>query len=118
MSAEALRCTYQRPSARQVSAQHKGMGHPFCCSALASLLSPHPSAMLLQDSLHMGQAALHTLKGYRDDDVNYYNAELSGKVTRLNDSRSLCKGGFRDEKTEAEKLLSQGNFAEPWSQMA
>lgn len=49
-----------KASTRWVSAQHRGLGHPFCCSALASLLSPHPSAMLLQDSLHMGQAALCT----------------------------------------------------------
>lgn len=66
----------------------------------------------------MGKAALHTLKGYRDAVVNYCNAELSGKVTQLKDSRSLCKGGFRDEKTEVEKLLSLDNFTEPWSQMA
>lgn len=66
----------------------------------------------------MGQAALHTLKGYRYTVLNYCNAELSGKVTQLKDSRRLCKSSFRDEKTEAEKLLSQNNFAEPWVQMA
>lgn len=60
----------------------------------------------------MGNATLHTLKGYIDAVVNYYNAEISGKVTQLKDPRSLCKGGFREEKTEAEKLLSLDNFAE------
>lgn len=128
-----LACLLMVPSRRQVTIVSRGsvsylpraicqLGFSAARGAGTSLLLLSPGIPPFSSPLRKcsfrthGQAALRTLKGHRDALVNYCNAELSEKFTQLKDSRSLCKG-FRDEKREAGKLLSQDNFTEPWSQM-
>lgn len=127
-------CLLMVPSSRQVTTVNRGSAskvpsNPYYsmilwlylqCNTQRWGIPPFSSPLCSAPSgpISHGPGSPPYIEGYRDAVVNYYNAELSGKVTQLKDSKSFCKGDFRDKKTEAEKLLSPDNFPEPWSWMA